>query len=403
MDRRTFDLFSKKSKNDYSYWREYLVKKKSVSFLSIAIVAILSTLPSSTQAAKITDFSIDNVYEFDINTYEKVEQYNNFSVDLLSDNKLSISINTGEEQIEVEEVPYTLKSDSKSKSNVISAKGTLSSGDQFVLRLGYDKKENANGDFIITQTPQGDEFPVETFIHFNDNEFISLKDMHNAIKKNSRELVAPMVVADLPYIKSYKYGTYIFSNVQWNTSKLVSNNDNNLQIKFLPLWGALQYWTDAYGNQGTLIKAQSDIFTVLTRYESYVTTSPYAIAYTYPIVKETTQKTIPISLSYRAPGGVSVGTTLSIPIGSSNKKTDGNPARWDLNDLIIPLQDSSGRDLQEYVIQGITKVTGAGSNVKIQTGVYVKIGVMYAFPDKPVQWTTLVDSYNHDYINAQIQ
>ncbi|NJJ40727.1 hypothetical protein [Paenibacillus apii] len=265
------------------------------------------------------------------------------------------------------------------------------------MKLGYDKKENANGDLIFTTLSSGNEFPQEKFIHFNKSEWISLKDMHDAIKKNRESQSIMPMAADLPYIKAYKYGDYIFSNVQWNSNNL-SVGDNNLQIKFKPVWGNLMYWTDPYGNQGTLIKNQSEIFTVLTRYESYVTTSPYSIVYTYPIVKETTQQNIPITISYAG-----IGSEIQIPVGSTNTKTDGNPARWDLNDISIPLQDNYGRDLDEYAIQGVQKAQASGSNVKIQTGVYVKVGAFYYFGSKPAQWTTFTDSYNHDNIYAKVQ
>ncbi|ANY73452.1 hypothetical protein BBD41_13140 [Paenibacillus ihbetae] len=316
-------------------------------------------------------------------------------VDLISDSDLSLVLDTKDGIIEAEGL-YEISHDTESNTTLISAQGMLHTGESYVLKLGYDKKENANGDLIITKPSIGNEFPEETFIHFNNNEWISLENMHEIIEKNSQGLVMPMA-DNLPYVKSAKYGKYTFSNVQWNTNNLVSNNDNNLQIKFQPLFSSINTWKDPYGRTGQLIKKQSGIYTLLTRYESYTTTSPYAIAYTYPIVKETTKTTIPITISYAG-----IGSEIQIPIGSDNKKTDGNPARWDLSNINIPLQDSSGRDLDKYTIQGITKITGKGANVKIQAGVYVKIGAFYSFYDKPAQWTTFTDTYNHD-ITAKVQ
>ncbi|WP_188016968.1 hypothetical protein [Paenibacillus antarcticus] len=305
-------------------------------------------------------------------------------------------LDTKEEVIKVDNVSYEVHHDTESNITIISAQGTLITGESFVLKIGYDKKENANGDIIISVPSIGNEFPKETFIHFNNNEWISLEDMHEIIERNSQTMVMPMA-DNLSYVKSSKYGNYTFSNIQWNTTNLVSNNDNNLQMKFQPLFSSINTWKDPYGNTGELIKKQSEIFTVLTRYQSYATTSPYAIAYTYPIVRETSQKTIPIALSYAG-----IGSEIQIPIGSTNTKTDGNPARWDLNIISIPLQDSNGRDLDKYTIQGTTKITGAGSNVKIQAGIYVEIGAMYSFGNRPVQWTTFIDTYTHDF-TAKVQ
>lgn len=136
---------------------------------------------------------------------------------------------------------------------------------------------------------------------------------------------------------------------------------------------------------------------MLTRYESYVTTSPYSIVYTYPIVRETSQNTIPIAVTFGA-----IGSEIQIPVSGTNTKTDGNPGRWDQNDISIPLQNSSGKDLDEFTIQGIQKAQASGSNIKMQAGIYVRIFAAYTFSRIPAQWTTFLDTYNHDF-TAKVQ
>ncbi|MFC4401636.1 hypothetical protein [Gracilibacillus xinjiangensis] len=203
------------------------------------------------------------------------------------------------------------------------------------------------------------------------------------------------ISADLPYLKEYKYGDYIYSNIRWNTINLQTNNANNMQINFQPIWGSLGNYTDPYGNRGTLIKSQSGIFTLKARYQSYKTTSPYAIVNTVPIVEISNRRFIPISISYAG-----IGTTINIPLNNVNSSKDGQIARWDLDDIDIPLTNSSG-DLDNYMVEGMSYVTGDNANVQIQTGIYVKIAAMYSFSDMPVQLVTLTDSYAHDYIYAK--
>ncbi|MGV2967542.1 hypothetical protein [Paenibacillus sp. AGC30] len=374
--------------------------RKSIMFL--AVILLVTLFPKSTYAATDDQFTIKNVYEYNNETYDKIKQYDHLNVELLSENSLSMVLDTGEEILNVTDIAYDMNYDSESNTTLISASGMLQNGKSFVLKLGYDQKENANGDIIITSTSEENEFPEETFIRFNNNEWISLKEMHEGIQTNEQprevpSVIGPMAAANLPVVKSSKYGKYTFSNVQWNTTNLMSNNDNNMQIKFQPLFSNLATWKAPNGSTGQLIKKQSDIHTILTRYESYDVNSTYAIAYTRPIVKTSSQRSIPIAISYAG-----IGTEFQIPIGSSNTSNEGNPARWDLKSMSIPLQDSSGRDLEKYTIQGVTSITGKGKNVKIQAGVYVKIGAFYSFGNKPAQWTTFTDTYTHD-ITAKVQ
>lgn len=376
-----------------------MLRIKQVALLVLTFFLVGVTIPNPENVVNSQEnkevFIIDNVYEYDITTLDKLDTYNSFTIELNKENKLSFKLDTGEKIIEVVDVQSEVEKDVKAKLTTITAKGTLDSGESFSLRFGYDKKENTNGDLIITAPGVENAMPEEKFIRFNKNEVISLKTLHNGIVKN--QIIEPRV-ADLPYIKAYKYGNYIFSNVQWNSPNL-SDGTNFLQIKFRPLYAYFTNWTHpASGLTGTLYKPASEIDTILARYESYVTTSPYSIVSTNPIVKQTSQRNIPITLSYAG-----IGTEILIPIGSTNTKTDGNPARWDLKDISLDLEDSSGKTLNEFVLQGYQEADSPGSNVKIQTGIYVRIYAVYQFASIPSQWTTLVDTYNHDYINAKVQ
>ncbi|KGP84620.1 MULTISPECIES: hypothetical protein [unclassified Paenibacillus] len=374
------------------------MKKK----LFLIFVMVFSLFPSALYAEQDEPFLIHNVYQYDPETYDKIKSFDYLRIELLPNNELSFQLEAGADTLEIDHVMYERNVDEESNTTLISAEGSLDNGNSFILKLGYDQIENANGDLIITEVSDKDAFPKETFIRFNNNEWITLKEMHEGIQSDESfrvaeepNMIGPLA-ANLPVVKSSKYGQYTFSNVQWNTTNLMTNNANNLQVKFQPLFSNLNTWKAPNGSTGQLIKKQSEIFTILTRYESLQTTAPYVIAYTYPIVRESNQRTIPIALSYSG-----IGTEIQIPVGSKNTKVDGARARWDLNDISIPLQDSQGRDLDKYTIQGTSSLTGKG-NVKIEVGVYVKIGAFYSFANKPAQWTTFTDNYTH-VINAKAQ
>lgn len=187
----------------------------------------------------------------------------------------------------------------------------------------------------------------------------------------------------------------MYGGVFWNTNDLVDYNDNNVFIKFVSL-GSIYSWTDPYGDKGTLIEDQSFVLETRFEYEFVVSGAPKGN--TIPLVEESSQKYFPISVSYAG-----VGTTINIPYGTYNNKIDGNPAYWQLNDFNLSFDDN-GDSLDNYWLQGYTKITGAGQTAYIDSDAYVKIGAMYYMGSgTSAQDIILVDSFSLPRITTTIQ
>ncbi|MFC4401635.1 hypothetical protein [Gracilibacillus xinjiangensis] len=112
----------------------------------LATFAITTLFPLTSFADVVDSYkdsiSINNVYEYDYKTFEKLEEYKNLRIDFIDDDKLSFSLDSNNQVIQEESIPYTLDYDKESNSTLISAKGTLKTGESFSLKLGYDKIEN---------------------------------------------------------------------------------------------------------------------------------------------------------------------------------------------------------------------------------------------------------------------
>lgn len=363
-------------------------------------------------------FEFSNVYQYNINTYEKETNYKSLKVTILDQNSLQLVLDTGTETYLLPDLKYKKYENSKYKTTLITASGQINDKSQLDFRLAYDKKESANGNIIITESKEitkndgtTETIIINKFIRFANNEVISLKQMIDGIRAgkekwtkerdgiNSPNGNVTIMTDDLPVVKSYKYSKYMYGGVFWNTNNLIQCDCNNLQIKLVPLYGNFYYYTDPYGNQGTIIYDQSMVISTSVQYNSVQNQSgTNAIAYTEPIVdNESSPRYIPIKVAYK---GFSV--TVNLPYGSHNNKQNGRYARWNLNRQHTDFVDGSGEILDDYSLEGTTRVSGVGRTVEIDTNVNVTLGVMYYFGSIPAQDIILVDSFSLPRITTTV-
>jgi len=404
-----------------------LLSKKAATVLA-AVSLMVSVMASSVTAAPAkkveqATFEFSNVYQYDINTYDKEENYKSLNVSVIDEDTLHLILDTGTEKYDIPEMSYKATENKSYKTTLITASGKVSDNTTLDLRLAFEKKDDANGNIIITENQQitnqdgsTETVTKEKFIRFADNEFLSLKQLVAGIKagkeKNGGKAPAPapsapaepsgdfsIMTNDLPVVKSYKYSNYMYGGVFWNTNNLIQCNCNNLQLKLSPLYGNLYYYTDPYGNKGTIIYDQSMVISTSAQYSSVQSSSgTNAIAYTYPIVdSESSPKYIPIKVAYK---GLSV--TFNLPYGSDNNKTNGQYAKWTLNRQYTDFTNSSGDIMDDYHLEGLTSVSGVGKTVQIDTSVQVKLGVMYYFGNIPAQDVILNDNFSIPRITTTV-
>jgi hypothetical protein len=413
-----------------------LLSKKAATVLA-AVSLMVSVMASSVSAAPAkkmeqATFEFSNVYQYDINTYDKEVNYKSLNVSIIDDVTLHLVLDTGTEKYDISNLSYKATENETYKTTLITASGNVSDNTALDLRLAFEKKDDANGNIIITEKQQitnqdGSTKTVtkEKFVRFADNEYLSLKQLVAGIKagkeKNggkapapaSSAPVAPTALAaptalvgptpmtnDLPVVKSYKYSNYMYGGVFWNSNNLIQCNCNNLELKLSPLYGNLYYYTDpASGLQGTIIYNQSLVVSTSAQYSSVQSASgTNAIAFTYPIVdSESSPRFIPIKVGFK---GLSV--TFNIPYGADNNKTNGQNAMWQLNRQWTDFTNSAGDIMDDYHLEGLTSVSGVGKTVMIDTSVQVRLGVMYYFGSIPAQDVIFSDNFSIPRITTTV-
>ncbi|WP_419891913.1 hypothetical protein [Paenibacillus xylanexedens] len=201
------------------------------------------------------------------------------------------------------------------------------------------------------------------------------------------------MASQMPVVKSYKYSTYMYGGVFWNTN-YIATGSSPMQLKFSPLMGNLYYWKNSNGKQGTIIKDQSMIISTSANYS--FTSGP--IGLTYPIVDNPNNpKNVTIKLSYK---GAGVGVTF--PLGSNNSISNGSNASWKLNKQYTDFLNKNGSDLDAYYLEGTTNITGAGKTTSVSSSATVKIGALYYFGDIPAQDVIFTDSFTIPSFTASV-
>lgn len=374
----------------------------------VAIMVLFSSVVSVNAKTVDTDdvFTFTNVYQYDINTYEKMASYNELKVILKDNENLDLVLDGNT----IQNMKYEKSTDDKYKTTLISASGNINNSESVSLRLVYDKKENANGNIILTnqQKIQSGEttktIVAKKYIRFASEEPISLKELVKGVKKNtdqgmadptrSSSAISSMAAGDLPVVKSYKYSDYMYGGVFWNTSYIATGN-SVMQLKFVPLYGSLYSWTDPSGRQGTLIKDQSLIISTNATY-SFVGSGPKGS--TKPTVDNPTDpKNITIKVSYKG-----IGVSVKFPLGSDNSISPGVTANWNLEKQYLDFVNNNGDELDQYYLEGITTINGAGQSCEVATSVSIDIGAMYYFGDIPAQDVVLHDDFSIPNFTASI-
>lgn len=373
------------------------MKKFAYMIIFVLSLMITTQVSASTNKNIESTFNFKTVYEFNIATYEKIQDFDKLEVELLNDKLLELRFNGNI----YTDIKYEKTFEEEFNTTAIVAKDEKQG---INLRIVYDKRENANGNLIIySLEDENNETLIkdtkEKFIRFANEEKIDLKSLVSGIqgeveqKSISQANIQPMA-SDLPVVKSYKYGKYMYGGVFWNTSYIATGN-SVVQLKFTPLFGNLNSWKDPYGRTGTLIKNQSEIISTTARYRFI---GNGAIGNTRPNLDNVNNpKYITIKLSYRG-----IGASVKLPISSKNSVSPGTDARWSLNSQYTALQNSNG-DLDKYHLEGITTITGAGKTTQVATTATIRIGALYRFGDIPVQDVILTDTLTFPTFSATVK
>lgn len=365
------------------------MKKYLWSGLALSIALFLLAIPNSVKADSElpNELNFEHVYEFESDSYGLLSTYTDAQFSFEKPNSTTIKVNSGNGIIINEELNYTLK---KSDDNSITLlRGSKVLGDNSLLsfNLVYDKIANANGNITITKEvidPITDEIQyVEKNVRFVNGEDHAQEIIYNIEKNKKNEIELQNILqpfASVDYAKNihYKYGSKFYAGYFMNNSYITGNGGSNpIQIKIVPLGAAYSY-KDAAGDVGRLKEDMSGITKLNFRLERK---SGVGIL-TYPILKESSGKTLDIDLSFSFPNGIGIGKTISIPLTGSNRATDGNTARWDLNDIYLDME-KNGSSINAFYLYGETRGSGKGS-VTLSAGAHVTLGAVYVFGTKPV-------------------
>lgn len=380
----------------------------TLSVLLVPQFAVASQVDNTSEVnsagAQVFDFK--NVYEYDSVSYKEKAEFEDLKVTL---NAGLLDMNL--DGLNLKGAAYDTTTNAETGTTLISASGQIDDNSYASLRLVYDKKENANGNIILTTTKEvnvdGEIKVIETdkLIRFAPvKEAISLESLVNGIKSNQnyQESYNPsgpsgiqaLAASELPVVKSYKYSNYTYGGVFWNTSYIATGN-SPMQLKFSPSIGNLYFWKDPYGRQGTIIKNQSLIISTSANYS--FTSGP--IGFTYPIVDNPNNpRNVTIKISYKG-----LGLGVSFPLGSDNSITNGSNAKWTLKKQYTDFLDRNGNDLDAYYLEGTTTITGAGQTTTVATSATVKIGAVYYFGDIPAQDVVFTDNITIPSFSASVK
>ncbi|MGZ7444281.1 hypothetical protein [Paenibacillus sp. TH7-28] len=365
----------------------------------VAVAMFSSAISVSAEPADSKVFEFGNVYQYDIDTYEKTSSYNDLKVVIKDEENLDLILDGNT----IQNMKYEKQVDDHYQTTLISATGQIDDSNSAFIRLVFDKKENANGNIILTHrkeaqsnettdTNKGTDI-VETkdYIRFAASEPIDLKTLVNGVEKNMVQgvpdptsIITPTAAGDLPVVKSYKYGNYMYGGVFWNTN-YIATGSSVMQLKFVPLYGSLNSWTNPNGRSGTLIKNQSLIISTNATY-SFVGSGPKGS--TQPTVDNPNNpKNVTIKVSYR---GLALGVTF--PLNSYNSISPGTSANWNIKNQYLDIINDNGDILDQYYLEGITTITGAGKSCQVSTSAKIDIGALYYFGDIPAQDVVLHDN-----------
>lgn len=362
-----------------------MFKRKVFLFLLVFTMLIPSLSFANEEQIKDSNtksIEFKTIYEFK-GEYDKVKDYQALKISLKDNETLDLYLDTGSSVFEVSDLLYKQVVNNSYNTTLITATGDLNENTSISMRIAYDQIKNANGNAIITKTyknEDGETITEETLIYYSNCTF-DPKDTIKAIKKQREKAIQDLeksnpqsvngnaiAAGDPPYVKSYKYGNYMYAGVFWNTSDLV-NGENPLFIKFVPL-GSIYSHTFDDGMTGTLIKDQSTVIKVYFDYEFVGSGTPKGL--TYPIVVETPQRYFSISVGWQA-----AYFNINIPYGATNYKIDGNPGGWRLNEAFIDFDDGTRHDIENFWLQGRTTISGVGQTTYINSKGNVKVGALY--------------------------
>lgn len=341
----------------------------------------------------VKELNFTNVYQYNEETYDKEIAFENLSLSITDDQALDLNLKTDKETISLSQVPYIKQYNSTYGTTTLRGHSEINEDEFLSFMLVYDKPENANGNIVITkkvvsnnETLGVNDTPEITYedttIRFAKSIDLQ-QDIAMSLKKSRAEVQSDATISngiDYNTVVNYKYGSNYYIGELWDQNYLVGNGgDNNMQIKVKPS-GSLWNYTDPYGRRGTIIENQSGMSRFNFRFER----TSGASMLIYPVFPNDKPTTVNISVSIRLFGGISLGASIPIALSGSNTTGDGNTARWDLNNIWVPFENS-GETIDSFYIYGRIKGNVAPGTVTFSSGSHARFGCVYYFGDIPAQ------------------
>lgn len=138
-------------------------------------------------------FDFEKVYEYDIKSYDKKSDYEQFKVLIQDENLAAIEINIKKEEFKISNIECTKTVNEEFNTTLITGEGSIDENTSILFRIVYGDKKNENGNAIITEKIKKDkkskkDKPTyeETFIRYSQSEDISLKEMVEQIKNKNK-------------------------------------------------------------------------------------------------------------------------------------------------------------------------------------------------------------------------
>ncbi|MGN7384271.1 hypothetical protein [Paenibacillus sp. SAFN-117] len=341
----------------------------------------------------VKELNFTNVYQYNEETYDKEIAFENLSLSITDDQAVDLNLKTDKETISLSQVPYIKQYNSTYGTTTLRGHSEINEDEFLSFMLVYDKPENANGNIVITkkvvsnnETLGVNDTPEITYedttIRFAKSIDLQ-QDIAMSLKKSRAEVQSDATISngiDYNTVVNYKYGSNYYIGELWDQNYLVGNGgDNNMQIKVKPS-GSLWNYTDPYGRRGTIIENQSGMSRFNFRFER----TSGASMLIYPVFPNDKPTTVNISVSIRLFGGISLGASIPIALSGSNTTGDGNTARWDLNNIWVPFENS-GETIDSFYIYGRIKGNVAPGTVTFSSGSHARFGCVYYFGDIPAQ------------------
>lgn len=125
-------MFSKsRTKGDFAVFKKILLP------CLVAVAMFSSAISVSAEPADSNVFEFGNVYQYDIDTYEKTSSYNDLKVVIKDEENLDLILDGNT----IQNMKYEKQVDDHYQTTLISATGQIDDSNSAFIRLVFDKKK----------------------------------------------------------------------------------------------------------------------------------------------------------------------------------------------------------------------------------------------------------------------